>query len=118
MSIDIGTVVGTSAPVPSGTNANYWYCRITGFLIPSVTGAYVLGVNCQDGCSLFIGAQEKCLINNIDATDVANGTAAYTASSRINLTAGQFYPFVIEWQHGVSGAYELQFLWTPPGGSV
>jgi hypothetical protein len=118
MPIDYGNVVSGSAALPSGINATFGYCRITGFLIPTETGAYALGVNCQDGCSLFIGAQETCLVDNMDSTDVALGTLGFTSAAKLSLTAGQFYPFIIEWQWGASGAYELQLAWVRPGSAT
>lgn len=118
MPINYGNVVSGSAAVPAGTNGTFFYCRITGFLVPTITGSYTIGVNCGDGCSLFIGPQSACLIDGIDDANVPLSSLGYGKSAKIDLTAGQFYPFVIEWQHGGSGDYELQLIWTPPGGTM
>ena len=115
--INYGNIVSGSNPVP--TNDSYFYARFTGLLVPLVTGQYTIGVNCQDGCNLFVGDQE--LIGNLDGFDVANSTPAYTESGTIYLSAGIQYPITIEWAVGVGGAsvgIELQLLWTLPATSV
>lgn len=116
--VDIGNVVGTSAVKPGAVNGTYFYCRVTGFIVPSVSGDYTLGVNCADGCNLFIGYDQRCLVDNLSGTDAASSTLGYTRSGTIALTAGAYYPIVIEWQHGAGSPYELQLIWTPPLGSA
>lgn len=114
--INLGNVVSGSAAVPSPTQASYFYGRISGWIVPSATGPHKIGVNCADGCNLYIGTQAVlALLTN---KDVANSTLGYTQSDTITLTKGIYYPIVIEWQHGSGTAYELQLIWTPPLGSA
>lgn len=114
--INFGNVVAGSAPVPAVINGTYFYYRATGFLVPSVTGRYTIGVNCADGCNLYIGDQQ--LVSTLTAAGAASGVLAYTQSSDITLTAGIPYPIVLEWHHGAGVNYELQLIWTPPTGAL
>jgi len=114
--INIGNVVSGSAALPAGVNSSYFYMRWVGYLIPSATGLYTIGVNCADGCNLFIGTQ--ALVANLSASGSANSTLAYTQSGQMMLTAGVYYPITVEWQHGSGTSYELQLAWTAPLGSI
>lgn len=114
--INYGSVVSGSTALPSGVNPTYSYARWTGYIIPSVTGLYTVGVNSEDGVSLYLAGQP--IVANLKNAQVANSSAAYTQSSKIQLTKGVPYPVVLEWQHGSAVAFECQLLWTPPGGSV
>jgi hypothetical protein len=114
--INIGNVVSGSSSLPSGMNSTYCYLRATGFLIPSVTGLYTIGVNASDGVNLFVGQQ--AIVADLAGTDTANSSAAYTQSGTIMLTAGVYYELTLEWQHAGGTNYEVQLLWTPPASSV
>lgn len=109
-----GNVVAGSIAVPISTA--YFYARFYGWLNPTVTGKYTIGVNATNGCNVFIG--DQALISNIAGTDTANRSTAYTKSGTIMLTAGTEYPLVIEWQHGFGVHYQLQLLWTTPLSSI
>ena len=115
--IDFGNVVSTSGAIPSGVNSTYFYMRAVGYIVPSVTGQYTLGVNSKDGCNLYLAGQ-PVFPANLTALQSANSSLAYTQSGTIMLTAGVYYPVVLEWQHGSGTSYECQLLWTPPSGSV
>lgn len=114
--INYGTIVSGSNDLPAAVSPVYFYYRGTGFLVPSATGLHTLGVNCQDGCSLYIG--NRALFDTIDKTDAANSTLGYTRSATIMLTKGVYYPITVEWQHGAGADCELQLIWTPPLGSA
>src|ERR1041385_897745 len=114
--INFGTVVAGSAARPGAVNGTYFYARWTGYIVPTVSGKYTLGVNAADGVNLFIG--DTPLINQLGATLTANSSLAYNASAQIELTAGVYYPITLEWQHGSGTAHELQLIWTAPGGSI
>lgn len=114
--INFGTVVSGSDELPAAVSATYFYYRAAGFLVPSITGKYIIGVNCQDGCNLYIG--NRPLFEGIDKTDTASSSLAYTRSASIYLTKGVAYPITVEWQHGTGGSYQLQLIWTPPLGSA
>jgi hypothetical protein len=121
-SVNVGNVVGGSAALPSGVHTTYFYARWVGYLVPSVTGTYTVGVNSDDGANLIIGG--KALVSNLSATQAANSTLGYTQSGTISLTAGVWYSLVVEWQTS-TGNYECQLAWTPPiygspasGGSI
>jgi len=111
-----GTAVSGSRPKPAGVASTFFYLRSYGYIIPSVTGKYTIGLNNDGGANLFIGTQQ--IVNNLAAAQLANNTTAYTQSGTILLTAGVYYPFVLEWQHSNAAQYECQLLWTPPLGSV
>jgi len=114
--LDFGNVVAGSTSAPVNVNGTYFYMRATGYLIPSVTGLYTIGVNCADGCSVFIGSQ--AIVANLTGLDTAHATLAYTQSGTIMLTKNVYYPLIIEWQHGSGSPYELQLIWTPPNGGI
>lgn len=114
--INFGTVVSGSDELPAAVSATYFYYRAAGFLVPSITGKYTIGVNCQDGCNLYIG--NRPLFEGIDKTDTASSSLAYTRSASIYLTKGVAYPITVEWQHGTGADYQLQLIWTPPLGSA
>jgi hypothetical protein len=114
--INFGNVVSGSAAKPSAINGTFIYARWTGYIVPSVTGPYTLGLNSGDDANLFIG--DTPLVSGLGTTPTPNSTTAYNASAPINLTAGVPYAVTVEWQHGAGTNYEIQLLWTPPGGSV
>lgn len=114
--INYGNVVAGSNVIPAQTNFTYFFFRGTGMLVPLVTGLYTIGVNCQDGCNLFIGTQP--IVANLTGSDTANSSLGYTQSGTILLSAGVFYPITIEWAHGGGANYEFQLIWTPPLGSM
>ena len=113
---DFGSVVAGSEPLPGGVNSTYFYARFVGYLVPSITGVYTVGVNASGGVNLYI-AGNGIITNLSPGNDTANSTLAYTRSNNITLTAGIFYALVLEWQNGLETP-ELQLLWTPPGESV
>ena len=116
--ISIGNIVSGANSLPSGfVNTTYFYGRITGLLTPQITGLYVVGVNCQDGCNVYLGNTE--IVTNLAGTDTAYATLPnFTQAQRIYLTAGIQYPITIEWQHGSGANYELDLLWTLPNSGV
>lgn len=114
--INFGNVVAGSDALPGGVATTYTYATWSGYLVPSVTGLYTIGVNSQDGVNLSICG--VAFISNIDAIQSANGTLGYTQSFTIQLTAGVYYDFILEWQHASNPNYELQLIWTPPLGSM
>ena len=110
-----GNVVAGSSGIPC--NSTYFYARFEGFLIPQQSGLYTVGMNASGGVNLFISG--KPVISDLTAQKTANSTMAYTDSSQISLTAGVWYPIVVEWQTGAGGGnYECQLLWTPPNGNI
>jgi hypothetical protein len=114
--INYGNVVAGSVAKPAGVHGSYFYARWVGCLIPSVSGLYTIGVNSQDGANLIINGSS--LVDNLATEQNANGALGYTQSGQIELMANTFYDIVLEWQHGVEANYELQLIWTPPGGSM
>jgi hypothetical protein len=114
--LNLGNVVSGSAALPAAVNSTYFYARWTGFLIPTVTGLHTIGVNCEDGCNLYIGKQ--AIISDLSGSDVAHSSPAYTESGQIMLTAGVYYELTVEWAHGGGASYQMQLLWTPPLGSL
>lgn len=117
--LNYGNIVSGSNAVPDACSGTYFYARFTGLLVPLVTGLYTIGVNCQDGCNLFVGDKE--LINNVKGFDTALSALDYTQSGTLYLTAGVQYPITIEWAVGVGGpcvGYQLQLIWTPPASST
>lgn len=101
---------------PAGVNPTYFYARWTGYLVPSVSGRHTLGLNVDDTANLFIGGNPITLSLNTTG-GAANNSLAYKYSATMDLTAGVYYPVVIEWEQAV-GPYACQFIWTPPGGSI
>lgn len=114
--IDYGNVVSGSAQLPSGVNSTYFYARFTGWLQVPASGLYTIGVNCQDGCDLYIGTQP--IVRALSASQTAYSTPAYTNYGQIELAKNVAYPLVLEWQHGSGASYECQLLWTPPANSL
>ncbi len=115
--VNYGNVVSGSNALPFGINTTYFYARLVGYLIPPTTGLYTIGVNSQDGCNLYLGS-EPLFVNKLSASQSANSTLAFTQSGTILLTAGVYYPLLLEWQHGSGANYECQLAWTPPLGSI
>jgi hypothetical protein len=111
--INYGNVVAGSSGLPSAVNPTNFYVRWQGYITPTISGLYTIGVNSEDGCNLFIGNQ--LLINNINSIQSANSTQAYTQFFNLELTVGTYYPIILEWQHGSGYDFECQLLWTVPG---
>jgi hypothetical protein len=114
--INFGNVVAGSAAKPGAVNGAFIYARWVGYLCPTVSGKYTLGTNSDGGVNLFIG--DMPIIQVLGSSLTANSTTSYNNSGTTELTAGVFYPITLEWQHGSPTNYEIQLLWTPPGGSV
>jgi PA14 domain len=114
--INFGNIVAGSTARPGAINPSFFYARWTGYLVPTLSGKYTIGVNCADGLNLFLG--DTPLVNQLGTNLTAHSTLAYNASAVMELTAGVFYPLTLEWQHGLGTAHELQLCWTPPGGSI
>jgi hypothetical protein len=112
--INYGQVLNGSA-WPSGVNTTHCYARWVGYIVPTVTGSYTIGVNSDDGANLIVGGVP--LVQNLTAGQGCNGNYAYTQSGTITLQAGTHYSLVLEYQQGLS-AYGIQLLWTPPSGSI
>jgi hypothetical protein len=106
------------ASLPAGINNTYIYARWTGYIVPSKTGEYTIGLNSDDGANLYICGQlvgsDKLSTQRAMAGNV---TYCSGSSAQILLTKGVDYPITIEWEHG-AGSYGIQLLWTPPNGSV
>jgi Putative phage tail protein/PA14 domain len=103
-----------SVVAPTGVNANYWYARWTGYLIPAVTGEYTIGLNSDDGSTLYIGGTNVGINElGISRASTANLTYSTGSSATVLLTKGVYYPVVVEWKNGASG-YALQLMWTTP----
>jgi hypothetical protein len=121
--IDYGNVVGTSSALPAGVNSTYFFVAWTGWLVPSVSGLYTLGVNSKDGANISICGVD--MLMHLGDTSIANSDGSYTQSFQIMLTAGTYYDIEVDFQHGgADGAgsppandYQIQLLWTPPLGS-
>lgn len=116
-SINFGTYgyAGMASSV-GGANSQYFYSRFYGYLCPTVTGVYTIGTNFDDGATLYIGGQ---VVGNNDLTiNIAMGAnLSYATSAKVLLTAGVYYPIVLEWTHGAGANYGLQLIWTPPKSS-
>lgn len=106
----------TGNALPSGVNNNYFYCRASGYITPSVTGKYTVGVNYSCGAQMFIGGANFGGYN-LSTTGAISSNLTFRSSSTINMTAGVAYPVVVEWQQSI-GSLGVQLLWTPPKGSV
>lgn len=105
-------------PNYEGAQTNYFYGRWTGFLVPSATGEYTIGINSDDGANLYIGGMQ--VGTNELATDRAAGancTYSSGGSAQILLTKGVYYPLVIEHQN-YTAPFALQLVWTPPKSSA
>ena len=107
------------AALPSGVNTSYFYTRWTGYIVPSVTGEYTIGVNSDDGANLYL-AGSQVGTDNLPTQRAAAGNLTYSSGSSATalLTAGVYYPIVIEWENGAT-PYAIQLIWTTPkfGGS-
>jgi hypothetical protein len=116
--INIGNIVSGSTAMPSGViSTQYFFFRWFGYLIPTVTGLHIIGVNAAGATSVFIG--NVAVVNAGNNNDTANTTLAYTESGTILLTAGVYYPLTVEWQSSAFSAnYQMSLAWTPPGGSI
>jgi hypothetical protein len=112
----IPTVDLSSANLPAGANSTFIYTRLVGYLCPSISGVYTVGINSADGANLYING--NLIFSALLHQQSAGGNLTYTNSGQLALQAGQKYPLVIEW--GCSGTYSprLQLLWTPPGQST
>ena len=118
--LNFGNAVVGSSALPIVVNTTYFYARFVGYLIPSVTGDYIIGVNASGGSDLYLSGTpifNALSTKGVYNTDVPNSSMAYTRSGTIALTKGVPYPLVLEWQHGAAATYEMQLLWTPPNGA-
>jgi PA14 domain/Putative phage tail protein len=104
--------------VLSGVNYDYFYNRFTGYLIPSLSGEYTVGLNSDDGANLYIGGMQVATDNLATQRAMsANLTYSTGSSATIQLTKNVAYPIVVEWENGIA-PWGLQLLWTPPKSST
>lgn len=102
-------------PPPSAVWARYFYARWTGTIYAPVDGLYTFGVNSDDGANLSVNGRQ--LVNRLGISQPANANLEYTQSGQLYLSGGRTYPIVLEFAQ-LGGAWLLQLLWTPPGGST
>ena len=103
--------------LPAGVNSTYFYFRAVGFLVPSITGEYTIGVNADSGASLYIGGQAAGAPDLKGSHSMA-ANLGYTQSAKVLLTAGVYYPIVLEWAKGAGSTWGIQLVWTPPKSSA
>src|SRR5579863_9677996 len=115
--VNFGNVVAGANILPNFVNNQYFYARWTGYIVPSVSGTYKIGLNYSDGANLFIG-NIGVITDLTNTSNVANSSLAYSDSGTTQLTANVFYPIVIEWQHGAGANYQIQLIWTLPNGTT
>lgn len=100
-------------PTPSdGLGYTDLYVVWTGYFQAPSTGTYTIGVNSDDGATLYVNGTK--LVNNLAAGQGADGDLVYTESGTIALTAGETYSITLDYQN-TSGSGAIQLLWTPPG---
>ncbi|PWU18615.1 MAG: hypothetical protein C5B50_08655 [Verrucomicrobia bacterium] len=112
---------------PSGIGSNYG-SRLSGYLMPTVTGSYVFYFCSSDQGALFLSTNSDPVGNRLIAFEPQwNPRRNWTGTDRrpnqenisapISLTAGQSY-----WMEALmkteSGGDNLGVAWQPPGGSV
>lgn len=97
---------------PSGVNSTGIYARWTGTFVSPASGAYTIGVNSDDGASVYVNGTP--IVSNLSGMQGATSNLAYTQSGQITLVAGATNTIVVEYQQNLGGA-AIQLLWTPPG---
>jgi RHS repeat-associated protein len=105
---------GAAIGGPGGLNHDYFYARWTGTFVSSIGGTYTIGLNSDDGASLYVNGTQ--LVSNLATGQGAVGNLTYTQAGTIDLTAGATNTIVVEYQQG-AGDSGIQLLWTPPGAS-
>jgi hypothetical protein len=93
---------------------SYTYTRVTGFLIPTVTGVHGIGIKSGDGANLYINGVGIAF----NLSKVQNYSTASYIYGQLQLQAGVRYPLVIE--YGLSNTTDtgLTLQWLPPGTST
>ncbi len=112
------TGVVTSAEAPQNFADNYGQ-RLSGWVIPPVTGNYRFFLSSDDASQLWLSTDENPA-NKVQRAQITGWTnyRTYSASSPfISLTAGQRYYIEILHKEG-GGADHLSLAWQMPGGSA
>ena len=102
--------------LPSNVNSTYIYARWTGFIVPTTTGEYTIGINFSGGANLFVCGQTVGP-DAITANYSIASNLTYNNDATILLIAGEYYPVVIEWQQSTKSTYGIQLIWTLPSGT-
>ncbi|MBN1796700.1 MAG: glycoside hydrolase family 3 C-terminal domain-containing protein, partial [Sedimentisphaerales bacterium] len=94
----------TSAPgADTGkVNNDNFSARWTGQLTPAVSGEYLLGINSDDGCRLYVNGEK--------IAEDWTGHAMKKTFAKINLEAGKSYDIKIEYYEGIMEA-GVEFIW-------
>jgi uncharacterized protein YndB with AHSA1/START domain len=93
-----------NSPVP-GVPATYFTVRWTGWLVPPVTGRYVLHLTVDDGVRLWLG--NRRLLEEWGGQPLGSYRAA------VDLRAGRAYPLRVEYCQ-YSATSRLRFSWDRP----
>ena len=94
-----------SVTPPGLSTQEFFSTRYAGRILAPETGTYILYLNIDDGAKLWFDGEVK--IND------AGPHGAAEAKASVDLTAGQYYDFVIE-HYNAYGDGTLQFSWRTP----
>jgi hypothetical protein len=91
--------------------------EIFGYFRATVSGSYTFSLNSDDGSYLWIGSNALVGYTTSNA-NINNGTAVWGTpiNCAVTMIAGNYYPIRIHYTEN-TGGNDLQFSFTPPGGT-
>ena len=95
----------------SGSPTNFgtdWGAIWNGYVYAPVSGTYTFAVPSDDGATLMVNGQEL-----VNAWTQQGMPAPSSESGTITLSAGQWYPYMVQYEQGDGGA-GIQFEWQQP----
>jgi len=116
---NIGRCIDTTnmTRVTSGiyNSQNNYSIEIFGYFRATVSGSYTFSLVSDDGTYMWIGS--NALIGYTTSnTNITNASGTTATTCTVTLLVGTYYPIRIQYTQGTGGS-DLQFSFTPPGGT-
>jgi hypothetical protein len=94
---------------------NNFSMEIFGYFRAVVSGTYTFSIAADDGAYFWIGS--NALVGYTTSnTNITNSSSSTATTCTVTLLAGTYYPLRIQYTQG-TGNNDLQFSFTPPGGT-
>jgi hypothetical protein len=105
----------TSGQTVVNNSQNNYSIEIFGYFRATVSGSYTFSLVSDDGTYMWIGS--NALIGYTTSnTNITNASGTTATTCTVTLLVGTYYPIRIQYTQGTGGS-DLQFSFTPPGGT-
>ena len=105
----------TNGQITVNNAQNNYSIEIFGYFRATVSGTWTFSAQCDDGAFVWIGP--NALVGYTTSnTNITNASGTTPTTCTVTLLAGTYYPIRLQYTQGI-GNSDLQFSFTPPGGT-